>query len=249
MVGSFLLTDNNFKMKQKIKEAITQGYKNLGVPESVVDGLTALGVTVVKDESEIDAFVQGEAVKGVMRSWQSEADKVRTKASESKKTEYEAKIAELEAKLNGNNPPETKPEDDKVPAWAQQLLEQNKALAEQNRSFAEKLNAFETTRTKEAAVAALDKFCAEWDYAGGFPKERDEAKRIALKLYKAGGEQMDGEHLIAAFREEFDPAVQKKGVTDFSKPFQSDGGAGDNAQARFEAMAKRQQERQGAVAE
>lgn len=216
-------------MKQKIKEAITQGYKNLGVPESVVDGLTALGVTVVQDESGIDAFVQSEAVKGVMKSWQSEADKVRTKASDSKKAEYEAKIAELEAKLNGNNPPEVKPEDDKVPAWAQALLEQNKALAEQNKAFTEKLNAFETTRTKEAAVAALDKFCAEWDYAGGFPKERDEAKRIALKVYKAGGEQMNGEQLIAAFREEFDPAVKDKGVTDFSKPFQSDGGAGGEA--------------------
>lgn len=217
-------------MKQKIKEAITQGYKNLGVPESVVDGLTALGVTVVQDESGIDAFVQSEAVKGVMKSWQSEADKVRTKASDSKKAEYEAKIAELEAKLNGNNPPEVEPEDDKVPAWAQALLEQNKALAEQNKAFTEKLNAFETTRTKEAAVAALDKFCAEWDYADGFPKERDEAKRIALKVYKAGGEQMNGEQLIAAFREEFDPAVKDKGVTDFSKPFQSDGGAGGEAE-------------------
>jgi hypothetical protein len=224
-------------MKQKIKEAITQGYKNLGVPESVVDGLTALGVTVVQDESGIDAFVQSEAVKGVMKSWQSEADKVRTKASDSKKAEYEAKIAELEAKLNGNNPPEVKPEDDKVPAWAQALLEQNKALAEQNKAFTEKLNAFETTRTKEAAVAALDKFCAEWDYAGGFPKERDEAKRIALKVYKAGGEQMNGEQLIAAFREEFDPAVKDKGVTDFSKPFQSDGGAGASEAEKNAAFA------------
>ena len=225
-------------MKQKIKEAITQGYKNLGVPESVVDGLTALGVTVVQDESGIDAFVQSEAVKGVMKSWQSEADKVRTKASDSKKAEYEAKIAELEAKLNGNNPPEVKPEDDKVPAWAQALLEQNKALAEQNKAFTEKLNAFETTRTKEAAVAALDKFCAEWDYAGGFPKERDEAKRIALKVYKAGGEQMNGEQLIAAFREEFDPAVKDKGVTDFSKPFQSDGGAGTSEAEKNAAFAE-----------
>ena len=128
-------------------------------------------------------------------------------------------------------------------------MEQNQALAEQNKTFAEKLTVFETTRAKETAVAALDKFCADWDYAGGFPKERDEAKRIALKIYKAGGEQMNGEQLIAAFREEFDPAVKSKGVTDFSQPFKSDGGAGDNAQARFEAMAKRQQERQGAVAE
>ncbi len=59
---------------------------------------------------------------------------------------------------------------------------------------------------------------------------------------------MTGEQLIAAFREEFDPAVKSKGVTDFSKPFQSDGAGGDNHKARFEEMAKRQEERQGAVA-
>lgn len=239
-------------MKQKIKEAVQQLNKTLGLSESTVDGLVAFAMTVVKDESEIEGFVNSEAFKGLLKSYQSEADKVRTKTSDSKKAEYEAKIAELEAKLNGNNPPEPNPEtkpQEEVPAWAKLLLEQNQTLAEQNKAFAEKLTAFETTRAKETAVAALDKFCADWDYAGGFPKERDEAKRIALKVYKAGGEQMNGEQLIAAFREEFDPAVKSKGVTDFSQPFKSDGGAGDNAQARFEAMAKRQQERQGAVAE
>lgn len=221
-------------MKQKIKEAITQGYKNLGVPESVVDGLTALGVTVVKDESEIDAFVQGEAVKGVMKSWQSETDKVRTKAVDSKKAEYEAKIAELEAKLNGNQPnPETKPAE--TPDFKAMLAD---ALAEVVNPLKEELATLKSEKAKETAVAALDKFCNDWDYAGGFPKERDEAKRIALKIYKAGGEQMNGEQLIAAFREEFDPAVKSKGVTDFSQPFKSDGGAGSDTDADFSAFDK-----------
>lgn len=231
-------------MKQKIKEAVQQLNKTLGLSEPTVDGLVAFAMTVVKDESEIEGFVNSEAFKGLLKSYQSEADKVRTKASDSKKAEYEAKIAELEAKLNGNQPPEPKPQDTTDIAA---LIEA--ALDKKLNPLQEKLNAFETTRTKEAAVAALEKFVGEWDYAGGFPSERDEAKRIALKLYKAGGEQMDGEQLIAAFREEFDPAVQKKGVTDFSKPFKSDGGAGDNNQTRFEAMAQRQRERQGAVAE
>lgn len=219
-------------MKLKIEEAIEQGYKNLGVPKTVIGGLAALGLTVVKDESEIAAFVQSEAVKGVMKSYQSEADKVRTEYS-AKLKGLETEKAELEAKLNGNQPPEPNPEpkpQEEVPAWAKLLLEQNQALAEQNKTFAEKLTAFETTRAKETAVAALEKLCAEWDYAQGFPKERDEAKRIALKVYKAGGEQMNGEQLIAAFREEFDPAVKSKGVTDFSQPFKSDGASGGEAE-------------------
>lgn len=214
-------------MKQKIKEALQQGHKNLGLSDEVFERVAASVETFITDEADIDKYVKSELVNSLLKFEQADADRKRAKREGEKKEPD-----------NGNNPPETKPEDDKVPAWAQQLLEQNKALAEQNKSFAEKLNAFETTRTKEAAVAALDKFCAEWDYAGGFPKERDEAKRIALKVYKAGGEQMNGEQLIAAFREEFDPAVKDKGVTDFSKPFQSDGGAGTSEAEKNAAFAE-----------
>lgn len=219
-------------MKQKIEDAIEQGYKNLGVPKTVIGGLAALGLTVVKDESEIAAFVQSEAVKGVMKSYQSEADKVRTEYS-AKLKGLETEKAELEAKLNGNNPPDPKPNE--MPDIAA-LIEA--ALDKKLNPITERLNTFESNRAKETAVAALDKLCAEWDYAQGFPKERDDAKRIALKVYKAGGEQMNAEQLIAAFREEFDPAVKSKGVTDFSKPFQSDGGAGE-AKADFSELAER----------
>ncbi len=205
-----------------LKTAYGKGSK-YGVSDEAIGRVAALGATANLNAEQIAAFVA--AAEPKFKEEQSEADKVRSSYA-AKLKELEAAKAELEAKLNGNQPPEVKPEDDKVPAWAQQLLEQNQALAEQNKTFAEKLNAFETTRAKETAVAALNKFCADWDYAGGFPKERDEAKRIALKIYKAGGEQMNGEQLIAAFREEFDPAVKSKGVTDFSKPFHSDGGAG-----------------------
>ncbi len=210
-------------MKQKLLNALKEGYKNLGLAESAFERVAAFGETFITSDEQIESFVK--AAEAMLKAEQSAADKVRTELN-AKIKGLEGEKADLEAKLNGNQSPEVKPEDDKVPAWAQQLLEQNKALAEQNKSFAEKLTAFETTRAKETAVAALDKFCADWDYAGGFPKERDEAKRIALKIYKAGGEQMNGKQLIAAFREEFDPAVKSKGVTDFSQPFKSDGGAG-----------------------
>ena len=163
-------------MKQKIEEAIEQGYKNLGVPKTVIGGLAALGLTVVKDESEIAAFVQSEAVKGVMKSYQSEADKVRTEYS-AKLKGLETEKAELEAKLNGNNPPDPKPQPEQHDIAAIVAQTVTAAVA----PLQEKLNAFETTRAKETAVAALDKLCAEWDYAQGFPKERDEAKGIALK--------------------------------------------------------------------
>lgn len=209
-------------MKQKIKEAITQGYKNLGVPESVVDGLTALGVTVVKDETEIDAFVQGEAVKGVMKSWQSEADKVRTKASDSKKAEYEAKIAELEAKLNGNNPPDKDPDKDTPDIAA--LIEA--ALDKKLSPITERLNNFEAAQSQKSAVAALDELKATWDYAKGYPTECEDAYERVMELYEVSGKKWTADELTGKFKEKFNKAVSKKGV-DTTKPFQSDGGAGD----------------------
>lgn len=208
-----------------LKTAYGKGSK-YGVSDEAIGRVAALGATANMNAEQIAAFVA--AAEPMFKKEQSEADRVRTELN-AKIKGLEGEKADLEAKLNGNQPPEPNPEpkpQEEVPAWAKLLLEQNQALAEQNKTFAEKLTAFETTRAKETAVAALDKFCADWDYAGGFPKERDEAKRIALKIYKAGGEQMNGEQLIAAFREEFDPAVKSKGVTDFSQPFKSDGGAG-----------------------
>ncbi|WP_290437753.1 hypothetical protein [Muribaculum intestinale] len=227
-------------MKQKLLNALKEGYKQLGLSESAFERVAAFGETFITSDEQIESFVK--AAEAMLRPEQSEADKVRTELN-AKIKGLEGVKAELEAKLNGNNPPEPRPNE--TPDIAA-LIEA--ALDKKLNPITERLTQFESTRAKETAVAALDKLCAEWDYAQGFPKERDEAKRIALKVYKAGGEQMTGEQLIAAFREEFDPAVKSKGVTDFSKPFQSDGAGGDNHKARFEEMAKRQEERQGAVA-
>lgn len=210
-------------MKQKLLNALKEGYKNLGLAETAFERVAAFGETFITSDEQIESFVK--AAEAMLKAEQSAADKVRTELN-AKIKGLEGEKADLEAKLNGNNPPEPNPEPNpQETSDIAAIVAQ--AVAAAINPLQEKLNAFETTRTKEAAVAALDKFCAEWDYAGGFPKERDEAKRIALKLYKAGGEKMDGEQLIAAFREEFDPAVKDKGVTDFSKPFQSDGGAGE----------------------
>lgn len=211
-------------MKQKLLNALKEGYKNLGLAESAFERVAAFGETFITSDEQIESFVK--AAEAMLKAEQSAADKVRTELN-AKIKGLEGEKAALEAKLNGNNPPDKDPDNEPGKGTPDIAAIVAQAVAAAINPLQEKLNAFEITRTKEAAVAALDKFCAEWNYAGGFPKERDEAKRIALKLYKAGGEKMDGEQLIAAFREEFDPAVKDKGVTDFSKPFQSDGGAGE----------------------
>lgn len=217
----FLFNDNSLRMKQKIKEALRQEYKSrLELDDDRLDGVAAFASTFVTDESKIEEFVKNEATLAMLKSYQSVLDKDRAKRN---KPEPTPKPSD-----NGNQPnPSPEPKPQGTPDIAAIVAQ---AVAAAINPLQEKLTAFETTRAKETAVAALDKFCADWDYAGGFPKERDEAKRIALKVYKAGGEQMNGEQLIAAFREEFDPAVKSKGVTDFSQPFQSDGASGGEAE-------------------
>lgn len=232
-------------MKNKIKAALQQGqYKNLGLDEKAFEGVAAYLATSITDEAEIETKVNSDEVKALLKSFQSVADAARAKA----KNEPNPKPSEP-----GNQPPND-PEPTNEPAKQTEPQPQDMAkiiadaVAAAVKPLSDKIAGFEASRARETAVAALDKFVSEWDYAKGFPSESELAKRIALKVYKAGGETMNGEQLIAAFREEFDPAVKAKGVTDFTKPFESGGGGGDNHQARFEAMAKRQQERQGAVA-
>lgn len=203
-------------MKQKLLAALEQRYGGaIGSKNEIYEKVVTAYGNLITSEEQIPDIVAG--VEPLLKTFQSVNDKLR--AFENKqKPEPNPQPSD-----NGNNPPEPKPETPDIAA----LIEA--ALDKKLNPITERLNTFESTRAKETAVAALDKLCSEWDYAQGFPKERDEAKRIALKIYKAGGEQMTGEQLIAAFREEFDPAVKSKGVTDFSKPFQSDGGAGEGS--------------------
>ncbi len=214
-------------MKQKLLAALEQRYGGaIGSKNEIYEKVVTAYGNLITSEEQIPDIVAG--VEPLLKTFQSVNDKLR--AFENKqKPEPTPQPSD-----NGNNPPEPKPQPEQPDIAAIVAQAVTAAVA----PLQEKLNAFETMRAKETAVAALDKLCAEWDYAQGFPKERDEAKRIALKVYKAGGEQMTGEQLIAAFREEFDPAVKSKGVTDFSKPFQSDGGAGE-AKADFSELAER----------
>lgn len=209
-------------MKQKIKEALRQEYKSrLELDDDRLDGVAAFASTFVTEESKIEEFVKNEATLAMLKSYQSVLDKDRAK----RKGDGEQG---QQGTHNGKQPPETKHEDDKVPAWAQQLLEQNKALAEQNKSFAEKLSAFETAKTAEQAVKqAQEKFGAD-EWVNGYPELRDSAWAQAMRIYDRTGKSMTADELHTEAMEIFKPLAKAKGL-DISKPFQSDGGAGGEA--------------------
>lgn len=201
--------------------------KTLGLSESTVDGLVAFAMTVVKDESEIEGFVNSEAFKGLLKSYQSEADKVRTKASDSKKAEYEAKIAELEAKLNGNNPPEPNPE----PKPQENPVDMAKIIAEAVanaiKPISDELAGFKAEKTVNDTIAAVNTRIDAWGYGKGYPKEMEKARKNAMELYEAYGKKWTADELEAKIKEKFNQEVYDKGL-DTTKPYDSDGGAGDN---------------------
>ena len=222
--GSFLFTDKHFNMKQKLLAALEQRYGGaLGSKNEIYEKVVTAYGNLITSEEQIPDIVAG--VEPLLKQYQSVNDKLRT---------LEKKNEPPKPSDDGNQPPKPSPEDkpgapdETVPAWAQAIIDSNNELRESNKALSEKIAGFEAAKAKETAVAALDKFVGEWDYAKGFPKEAAEAKRLAMKLYAKGGENMTAEELIAEFRGEFDPAVKNKGVTDFTKPFDSDGGGADD---------------------
>ena len=229
MVGSFLLTYNNFNMKQKIKEALRQEYKSrLELDDDRLDGVAAFASTFVTEESKIEEFVKNEATLAMLKSYQSVLDKDRAKRN---KPEPTPKPSD-----NGNQPPEPNPEPkpQETPDIAT-IVEQ--AVAAAINPLQEKINAFEMAQSQKSAVAALNERKSTWDYAKGYPTECEDAYERVMELYEVSGKKWTADELIGKFEEKFNKAVSKKGV-DITKPFNSDGGAGASEAEKNAAFAE-----------
>ena len=156
-------------MKTKIKEALQQEYKNLGLNDEAFDGVAAFGETIGITEETLANFVKG--AKGLLTKAQSDADKVRSVKTESQKQidDLKAKLAEAEAKLNdkGNDP-----ELSQTPNIAELV---QSAVAAAVQPLQTELAAFKgENAAKQALKDAKDKFFAN-DYAKKFTQERDDA--------------------------------------------------------------------------
>ena len=214
MVGFFLLTDNNFNMKQKIKEALQQGHKNLGLSDEVFERVAASVETFITDEADIDKYVKSELVNSLLKFEQADADRKRAKREGDKKEPD-----------NGNNPPEPKPQGFDVDALVDRL---NAAWEQKLQPLQEKLNAFESAKTAELAVKqAQEKFGAD-AWVNGYPELRDSAWSQAMRIYDRTGKSMTADELHAEAMEIFKPLAKAKGL-DISQPFKSDGGVGGEA--------------------
>ena len=201
-------------MKTKIKEALQQEYKNLGLNDEAFDGVAAFGETIGITEETLANFVKG--AKGLLTKAQSDADKVRSAKTESQKQidDLKAKLAEAEAKLNdkGNDP-----EPSQTPNIAELV---QSAVAAAVQPLQDKLKAFEDEgAAKQALKAAKDALFGN-DYAKKYTQERDAAWERAVEIYEATGKKMTAEELKEKAMGYFNKDVARKGV-DITKPFEA----------------------------
>lgn len=231
-------------MKQKIKSALDKAYKaKLGLGEDAIERAATLGSTFITSEEQIESFVK--AAEAMLKAEQSAADKVRTELN-AKIKGIEGEKADLEAKLKSNQPEGPRPEDPQkgTPNLVDIVAQAVQAAIS---PLQEKFTAFEAAQTQKSAIAALDELKNSWDYAKGYPDESDYAYNMAMGIYNGIGKTWTTEQLTAEYKKIFNERVSKKGV-DPTKPFNGSGSAEDEIQSRFDAMAKRQKERQGEVA-
>lgn len=221
-----------YNMKQKIKSALEQGYKNLGVCDEAFERVAALGETFIKEESQIADFVT--KAEDTLKLYQSEADKIRTKASEEKKA-LEAKVADLEAKLNGAAPkdePTNEPEQpSKSPIELAKIVADAVAIA--MKPVNEKIEAFESGQATKQAIANAEATFRSNDWVKKYKDEAEDAWERAVEYNELSGNKMTAEQLNEKAMGYFSKAVSRKGE-DVSKPFKSDGGGVDDTKAARE---------------
>ena len=118
-------------MFEKILPVLRTKYKDLGLSETILKVTAESLVESVKEESEIEAAVEG--VKGQLRIYQSFEDRNRTQQKEiadlkkSLDKKPEDKTDGDEDDKSGEAKPEVK-EGEEVPAWAKAIIDSNKAI-------------------------------------------------------------------------------------------------------------------------
>lgn len=203
-------------MKQKIKEALQQEYKNLGLNDEAFERVAAFGETLGINEETLANFVKG--ANDTLKKMQSDADKVRNVDANSKKQveELRAKLAEAEAKLTIE-----KPKEETTPDIAKLITNAVTAAVQPLQS---ELASIRHTRSAEDAFNLAKTNFFGNDYAKKYTDERDQAWERAVEINDLTGKKMTAEELQTKAMGYFNNLVSKRGV-DTSKPFESEGSA------------------------
>lgn len=210
-------------MKTKIKAALQQSYKNLGLSDEVFERVAVAGETFIKDEAQIQSYV--DSMGATLKSIQSEADKVRGELSARIKTlegEKEQLSATLQDKLKNadgaNKVDEPKKDDAQVDV--SKLI--SDAVSAAVKPLLGEIENIKNSQAQKSAVSTAIADIDNWDWAKAYPKERAKAQAQAMELYEAYGKKWTAEELSGKIREKFKAEVAEKGL-DVDKPYENEG--------------------------
>lgn len=204
-------------MKTKIKSALVNKYKNLGIDDKVFDGVADIISQTVTEEAGIDAAVAG--VEGWLKTVQGATDRLRGENASLRK--------QLE---EGGTKPEPKKEgdDSAVAAALKKIMERMDA---QDREF----STFKAERAREAMYgAAKTKLAAE-----GITIGDDAVSKKAWAIATSGmTSEATVDELVTRVKQEFTELTEISGSRGYS-PMEGAGGNDDKADERFAAMYER----------
>ena len=212
-------------MKQKIKEALQQEYKNLGLDETTFDGVASSVETIITDDAQIATFVKG--AESMLKRYQSVADKDRTIAAN-----YKKQVEDLEAKLKEQNPANPIPQ---TPDIADIVA---KAVASAVQPLQDKIVGFESARTVEQTIETTKSKFFETEWAKAHKDVADMAWETSMELYDAGGKKSTPDELFETAKSKFDRFATSRGI---EKPFDGESAnASSNGFSVEDAKAERQ---------
>lgn len=236
-------------MKTKIKAALQQKYPQLGLADEVFEGVASAVETLIKDEADIPAFVEG--AEGMLKRYQADADKMRghkklsddLAASRKRTEELEAKIKELEGKGDGNGSGSGDGSGDGQGKTDDLLKLISEAVSAAVKPLQDELATFKGEQTQKIAIkTAKDKFFAN-DYAKKYETERDDAWERAMEKFEDTGSKMNADELHNTVMGYFNKYVSRKGV-DLTQPFKpDDGGSGTENFDAFDRVIAKENEK------
>lgn len=233
-------------MKNKIKAALQQKYPQLGLADEVFERVASAVETLIKDEANIPAFVDG--AEGMLKQYQSIADRTRGELAETKRELEALKAKQVEKK---DEHTETQKTAETKQAERKSETKQTESAAKDDRfdqllnelkTLREEMSSFKGEQAQKIAVkTAKEKFFAN-DYAKKYETERDDAWERAIEKFEDTGSKMNADELHDTVMGYFNKYVSRKGV-DTKVPFKSEGGSDTENFAAFDRVVAKENEK------
>ena len=190
-------------MKQKIKEALQQSYKNLGLGETAFDGVAALGETIGITDENLALFVQG--AEASLKAFQSEGDRIRSNIKPTNPKPIEVKETEVEKGLTFEQMKELMREERETNMAALKVL-------------TDRLDKVEGEDAVNKILSSVQADIFATTEAGNYKSYMDKAWRDAKELYEVGGKKLNSEELKALTIRKFNERCSENGIEDPAKP-------------------------------